>query len=184
MTDEGLAERDGIEAKAIIVEQLARALEVIREHNPARIATLGGDRSVSVAPFSILADLYGGDLAIVWIDSHAMSAPATLSTPGYQAMAVSALTGHGDSDMQAVLPATVTPDRVDLVGRHCWTDDDYPHVAEWGLQYLAPMSCASRALHSWRGSPAPAAPGWPSTSMSTPSTATRLCSVSVPNTKA
>jgi hypothetical protein len=35
MTDEGLAERDGVEAKAMVVEQLARALEIIRQHNPA-----------------------------------------------------------------------------------------------------------------------------------------------------
>jgi arginase len=41
MTDEGLAERDGMEAKVIVLEQLARALEVIGQHNPARIATLG-----------------------------------------------------------------------------------------------------------------------------------------------
>jgi hypothetical protein len=29
MTDEGLAERDGVEAKTIVVEQLARTLEII-----------------------------------------------------------------------------------------------------------------------------------------------------------
>jgi arginase len=49
MTDEGLAERDGVEAKAIVIEQLARTLEVIRQHNAARIVTLGGECSVSVA---------------------------------------------------------------------------------------------------------------------------------------
>jgi arginase len=38
-----------VEAKAIVVEQLARALEVIRQHNAARIVTLGGECSVSVA---------------------------------------------------------------------------------------------------------------------------------------
>ena len=53
--DEGLEERDGIEAKTVIVRQLAAALEVIREHDPARIATLGGECAVSVAPFSELA---------------------------------------------------------------------------------------------------------------------------------
>ena len=30
--------REGLEAKQVIVEQLGRALEVIREHDPARIA--------------------------------------------------------------------------------------------------------------------------------------------------
>jgi arginase len=81
MTDEGLAERDGVEAKAIVLAQLARALEAIGQHNPARIATLGGECSVSVAPFSALAARYGDDLAIVWIDSHPTSVPATASIP-------------------------------------------------------------------------------------------------------
>jgi arginase len=41
MTEEALAERDGVEGKLIIIEQLSRALEIIRQYNPARIATLG-----------------------------------------------------------------------------------------------------------------------------------------------
>jgi len=87
MGDEGAEKRDGVEAKAVIVEQLARALEVIREHDPARIATLGGECAVSVAPFSALAHRYGDDLAIVWIDSHpdvgtpASEYPASRTSP-------------------------------------------------------------------------------------------------------
>ena len=41
MSDEGLAERDGVEAKTVVRDQLAAALEVIGQHDPARIATLG-----------------------------------------------------------------------------------------------------------------------------------------------
>ncbi|MBB5782679.1 arginase family enzyme [Nonomuraea jabiensis] len=55
MSDVGLDERDGIEAKAAVVGRLAKALEVIRRSDPARITTLGGECSVSVAPFSELA---------------------------------------------------------------------------------------------------------------------------------
>jgi arginase len=151
MTDEGLAESDGVEAKAIVVEQLTRALEVIDQHNPARIATLGGECSVSVAPFSVLADRYGDDLAIVWIDSHPDVGTGDSEYPGYHAMAVSALTGNGDPDVQAAPPATVSADRVALVGLHSWTDDDYPHVAEWGLQSFGPdeLRASSGPLLEW-----------------------------------
>lgn len=151
MTDEGLAERDGVEAKAIVVEQLARALEIIRQLNPARIATLGGECSVSVAPFSALAQRYGDDLAIIWIDSHPDVGTGESEYPGYHAMAVSALTGHGDSEVQAVLPATVSPDRVALVGLHSWADDDHQHVVEWSLQCFAPdeLRESSTALLAW-----------------------------------
>jgi arginase len=151
MTDEGLAERDGMEAKAIVVEQLSRALAVIGQHSPARIATLGGECSVSVAPFSVLADRYGDDLAIVWIDSHPDVGTGDSEYPGYHAMAVSALTGYGDPDVQAVLPATVSADRVVLVGLHSWTDDDDPHLAEWGLQSFSPeeLRGSSGPLLEW-----------------------------------
>jgi arginase len=151
MTNEGLAQRDGVEAKAIVIEQLIRAIEIIRQHNPARIATLGGECSVSVAPFSTLADQYGDDLAIIWIDSHPDVGTGQSEYPGYHAMAVSVLTGHGDRDVQAVLPATVAPDRVALVGLHSWTEDDYPRVAEWGLRAFSPdeLRDSSTALLAW-----------------------------------
>jgi arginase len=138
MSDRGLTEEDGVEAKAIVVEQLACALEIIGRYRPTRIATLGGDCSVSVAPFSALAELYGDDLAILWIDSHPDVGTGRSEYPGYHAMAVSALTGHGDPDVQALLPATVTPDRVALVGLHSVDEDDYPNIADWGLRTFAP----------------------------------------------
>jgi arginase len=173
MTNEGLAQRDGVEAKAIVIEQLIRAMEIIRQHNPTRIATLGGDCSVSVAPFSTLADLYGDELAIIWIDSHPDVGTGQSEYPGYHAMAVSVLTGHGDRDVQAVLPATVAPDRVALVGLHSWTEDDYPRVAEWAFALSAPTNCVSRARRFSLGWQAPVALGSLSTSTSTLSTATR-----------
>ncbi len=151
MTNDGLVQRDGVEAKAIVIEQLVRAIEVIRQHNPARIATLGGECSVSVAPFAALADRYGDDLAIIWIDSHPDVGTGQSEYPGYHAMAVSVLTGHGDLDVQAVLPATVTPGRLALVGLHSWSDDDYSHVAEWGLRSFSPdeLRESSMALLAW-----------------------------------
>ena len=138
MSDEGLEERDGVEAKAVILLQLARALELIRRHDPVRILTLGGECSVSVAPFSELARRYGEDLTIVWIDAHPDVGTPHSEYAGYHAMAVATLTGHGDPDVQQLLPATVSPDRVALVGLHSWTDDDFPNIAEWGIQSFGP----------------------------------------------
>jgi arginase len=82
MDDTGLELADGIEAKQVILTQLAQALEVIRQHDPARIVTLGGECAVSVAPFSELARRYGDDLAIIWIDSHPDIGTPPASTRG------------------------------------------------------------------------------------------------------
>jgi arginase len=138
MDDTGLELADGIEAKQVILTQLAQALAVIREHDPARIVTLGGECAVSVAPFSALAHRYGEDLAIVWIDSHADIGTPASQYPGFHAMAVAALIGHGDPQVQELLPATVTPERVALVGLHAWAEDDIANVAHWGISSFSP----------------------------------------------
>jgi arginase len=138
MGDEGLDLVDGIEAKAVVVDQLARALQVVEHHAPERITTLGGECAVSVAPFSTLAHRYGDDLAILWIDSHPDIGTPASQYPGFHAMAVAALTGHGDPDILTLLPGTVRPDRVALVGLHEWTDDDFPNVADWGIRTFSP----------------------------------------------
>ncbi|MFC7013884.1 arginase family protein [Streptomyces viridiviolaceus] len=66
-------------------------------------------------------------------------------------MAVATLTGHGHPDVQKLLPATVSPDRVGLVGPHEWTDDDFPNVAAWGIQSYSPddLRASSGPLLRW-----------------------------------
>ncbi|MEW2399465.1 arginase family protein [Streptomyces sp. NPDC046862] len=151
MSDEGIELRDGVEAKEVVVEQLARALEIIRQHDPARIATLGGECAVSVAPFAEPARRYGDDLAVIWIDSHPDLDTPDTEYEGYHAMAVSALIGQGDPDVLKLLPAAVSPDRVALVGLHSWQDDVFPKIAEWGLKAFAPdeLRESSRPLLDW-----------------------------------
>jgi arginase len=149
--DLGLSKQDGIEAKEAVVAQLARALEVIGHHSPQRILTLGGECSVSVAPFSWLAQRYGDDLAVLWIDSHPDIGTPASQYSGYHAMAVAVLTGHGDPDVLRLLPATLDPGRVALVGLHSWTEDDFPNAARWGIRSFRPddLHRSSQPLLDW-----------------------------------
>lgn len=150
--DSGLELRDGIEAKTAVLEQLDSALSLIRKHDPERITTLGGDCGVSMAPFSAMIDKYGDDLAILWIDSHPDMGTGESAYPGYHAMVVASLTGHGDSEILERLPATIEPSRVALVGMHDWTDESLPAVAEdWGLTVFPPdqLRSDSSSLIEW-----------------------------------
>jgi arginase len=152
MGEEGLETRDGIEAKTAVLAQLDSALEIIRSHDPERITTIGGDCGVSMAPFSALADRYGDDLAILWIDSHPDMGTGETAYDGYHAMVVSALTGHGDRDILDRLPATLPAGRVALVGMHDWTDPSLEPIAEeWGLTVFGPdgLRADSTALIDW-----------------------------------
>ncbi|MFV0432414.1 MAG: arginase family protein [Leucobacter sp.] len=138
MTDDGNETLDGIESKAAVLRQLRSALAILEESDAARVTTLGGDCSVSVAPFSALADRYGDDLAVIWIDSHPDIGTGASMYPGYNAMAVSMLTGNGDPELVAELPATVSASRVALAGLHEWTDDDIHNVSDWGITTFSP----------------------------------------------
>jgi arginase len=152
MSDVGLDEHDGIEAKRVVLAQLRSALDIIRDHDPDRITTLGGECSVSMAPFAALAEKYGDDLAILWVDSHPDMGTGESAYSGYHAMVVSALTGHGDAELLDILPATVPADRVALVGMHDWTDDAHPPTAaEWGLTVFPPkgLRTSSERLLDW-----------------------------------
>jgi arginase len=152
MGNAGLEERDGIEAKTVVLEQLRAALAIIQEHDPARITTVGGECSVSMAPFSHVINKHGDDLAILWIDSHPDMGTGETAYPGFHAMVVSALTGHGDQELLEILPATTTADRVALVGMHDWTDPTLPAIAdEWGLSVFSPdaLRSSSAPLLDW-----------------------------------
>jgi arginase len=154
MGDIGLEERDGIEATAVVLQQLRSALSIIQEYEPARITTIGGECSVSIAPFSYLINKHGDDLAILWIDSHPDMGTGETAYPGFHAMVVSALTGHGDQELLEILPATTTADRVALVGMHDWTDPTLPAIAEeWGLSVFTPdeLRSTSAPVLDWLG---------------------------------
>jgi arginase len=138
LEDEGIRSRDGVEAKEAVLRQLDAALRLIDSSDAGRILTLGGECSVSVAPFASLAAKYGEDLAIVWVDSHPDVGTPASDYPGYHAMAVAVLIGHGDADIVKLLPATIPGSRIALAGLHAWTDDDFPNIAKWGLSTFSP----------------------------------------------
>ncbi len=60
-------------------------------------------------------------------------------------------TGGSDHDVRELLPATVSPEQVALVGLHSWADDDFPNIAEWGIQSFGPdeLRGSTRPLLDW-----------------------------------
>ena len=104
-----------------------------------------------MAPFSWLAERYGDDLAVLWIDSHPDVGTPASKYSGYHAMAIAVLTGHGDPDVLRLLPATLDPTRAALVGLHSWAEDDFPNIARWGIRSFGPedLRLSSRPLLDW-----------------------------------
>ena len=128
----------GIESRPAVLHNLRTATELIRERDPERIVTFGGDCSVSVPSLTHLAAKYGEDLAVVWLDSHPDCSTPGGNYQGYHDMALAHITGHGDDEFLAELPATIAPDRVVLAGAHSWNDDEYENFRNWGIGHLPP----------------------------------------------
>ncbi len=143
---------DGVLDRDDIALQTKAALDILNVEKPDKIVTLGGECSVSVAPFTYLADKYKDDVAMIWIDAHPdITLPGDVYT-GYHAMAVTACMGLGDKDIVSQLPARISPEKILFVGLRDWERDEIKaRQQEYGIKHLSPEDVAtdSSAVIDW-----------------------------------
>lgn len=144
---------NGIISYRTIIKQTQTALEKIRENHPDKIVTLGGECSVSVVPFTYLAQKYADDVAIIWIDAHPdLNLPGE-GHKGYHAMALTACMGKGDKTIMELLPGKVDSSKVLIVGLRAWEKEGgtKERQKEVGVKHLSPADVAgnSTAVIEW-----------------------------------
>lgn len=143
---------DGILDRDIIVKQTKAALDMLRVSNPDKIVTLGGECSVSVVPFTYLAEKYKDDVAVIWIDAHPdITLPGDVYS-GFHAMAVTACMGKGDKEILSELPAKIAPSKILFVGLRDWERDEIKvRQKQYGIKHLTSEDVAqnSEAIHEW-----------------------------------
>ena len=136
----------GISARQIILKQTKAALEKVRENNPDRIVTLGGECSVSVVPFTYLAGKYSDDVAVVWIDAHPDVNLPYDEYKGYHAMALTACLGMGDEEIIGTLPGKFDTSKALIVGVRSWDKGMQERQKELGIKGLSPGEVADNSL--------------------------------------
>lgn len=143
---------DGVIDRDVILRQNREAFRLLRQNNPDRIVTLGGECAVSVVPFTYLADKYKDDAAVIWIDAHPdITLPGDVYA-GFHAMAVTALMGEGDKKIMAELPAKINPDKILLLGVRNWERDEIKErQRKYGLRHLTKEEIIRRpsAIREW-----------------------------------
>lgn len=145
-------EIDGVLDRDIIAYQTRAALDTLTIANPDKVATLGGECSVSTPVFSYLANKYADDVAIVWIDAHPDITLPGDEYNGYHAMALIACMGMGDEKIVGQLPGKVSPGDVCLAGLR---DTEFPYIAkridDLGLTHFSPADLAetSQPVVDW-----------------------------------
>lgn len=144
-------EENGINSYQAIFRQTKAALEILKEENPERIVTLGGDCAVSVVPFTYLAAKYPNDVAIVWIDAHPDITMPNDDYKGYHAMALTACLGLGDKEIMNTLPAKIDASIALIVGLRSWDEGMRERQNELGIKGLSPQEVAgnSNAVMHW-----------------------------------
>ena len=146
-------EENGILDYKEILKQTKEALKLIEKENPDKIVTLGGECSVSVVPFTYLAQKYDNDIAIIWIDAHPdITLPEDKTYNGYHAMAVTAIMGKGDKKIISELPAKIPADKILFVGLRDWEREQIKaRQAEYGIKHLSSedVSANSSKILEW-----------------------------------
>lgn len=122
MTDREIT--DGVTDRDAVLKQTKVALEMLNAISPDKIVTLGGECSVSVVPFTYLANKYKNDVAMIWIDAHPdITLPGDIYS-GYHAMAVTACMGYGEKQIISTLPAKIEASKILFVGLRNWERDE------------------------------------------------------------
>ncbi len=136
---------NGINSYNVIVKQTKEAINILNKKKPDRIVTLGGECSVSVVPFTYLAEKYKDDVAIVWIDAHPdINLPYDEYT-GYHAMALTASLGLGDSQLMNLLPGKVDASKALVVGLRSWEKNGRERQMKLGIKSLSPTEVAANS---------------------------------------
>ena len=145
--DTNRAEENGILSYRPILKQNDAALQILKNEAPDKIVVLGGECSVSVVPFTYLAQKYENDVAMVWIDAHPdITLPQDRTYNGYHAMAVTAIMGKGDEKLVSSLPAKIDSGRILFVGLRDWERQQIKdRQAEYGIKHLSSQEVAEES---------------------------------------
>lgn len=123
---EALRAEDGIVARRALLAQAGDARRLIDKHRPDRLVVLGGDCLVDLAPFAYLNERYGGDLAVLWVDTHPDVITPNESGHGHT-MVLGNLLGEGDAEFLQAVERPLKPRNVMFAGRRD-TSEGFPEI--------------------------------------------------------
>lgn len=131
---------DGVYEKETLLKQIEAAKTIIAAAEPEKIITVGGDCSVSQAPFDYLHGKYGAHTAILWFDAHPDIMKPTQFNHEH-AMVLGNLLGDGEPDFAARVEHPFTPDQVLYVGLKAedMLDFEGAYLKEHRMSYLRPQ---------------------------------------------
>lgn len=126
---------DGIYALDEVLADIDDAKLKIRESDPDRIITIGGNCLVSLAPFDYLHGRYG-EIGIIWIDAHPDVSSPQDGYPYAHSMVLGSLLGRGDKHLvERMDNPSFRPDQLLYVGLQGLLDYQRDTLDSLGVDY-------------------------------------------------
>ena len=84
---------------------------------PRKIFMIGGTCGVEIAPVAHLNEIYGSDLAVVWLDAHGdLNTPDSSPSGHFHGMVLRTLLGEGPAELCGELKRFLVPKQIFLAG--------------------------------------------------------------------
>ncbi len=114
----------------------------------ARVALLGGDCSSDFALLAHLGKVYGADVAILWLDTHADLNTAASSPSGhFHGMVLRASLGGCDTDFAALLPKPLLPQQVFLAGARDFDPSELEFIQQHNIHISSVEDLRDNVAH-------------------------------------
>lgn len=142
---------NGVIGESGLLEQLAEAERILAEKAPEKVITLGGDCSISQAPFDYLHGRYPESLGILWLDAHSDMSTIKDSTRGHM-MVLGNLLGHGAPQFSEKVQHPFKVEQIMLAGLKYEELRPCDHqIDDLKMNYLTPAELAedSQLLIEW-----------------------------------
>lgn len=104
--DAGLQTEYGVDRFAQLMKQVQETSAVLKEKQPDKVITFGGDCAVSQAPFAYLAEKYGDKLGVLWLDAHPDITDVKDSSHLHE-MVMANLLGEGSPEFANLVPVKI-----------------------------------------------------------------------------
>jgi len=132
----------GVCRLASIAPRCRATMADLRHRAPTRLFLVGGTCGVEVAPVACLAEKYGPELALVWLDAHGdLNTPESSPSGHFHGMALRTLLGEGPPSITSLLECPVTPRQVFLAGTRDLDPAEAEYIRHAGLAVTTPGEC-------------------------------------------
>lgn len=136
-----------------ILDDMDSVNAAIATAEPRRIFTIGGGCDSDVPCAAWLNKVYGGDMAVVYVDSHSdLNTPETSSSKLYYGMSLRALAGDSVPQIVRRLVSTISPDQLVMCANRNLDAEELRYKADNDVcnltveQIVADPACVGRAV--------------------------------------